>query len=110
MWLNEPTLKHKLTDISISNYNLLISVDKSKQPKTPSNPSIDDLSMENRVYAALQTNSKTSHLTNVKVYAKKGVVTLLGLASNEDEIVQVYDLVKELDGINIFKMNFKLKR
>lgn len=110
MWLNEPISKHEPIDLSTGNYNLLISVEKSKPPGTLANSSNDDLGMENRVYTALKANSKTSHLTDIKVYAKKGVVTLLGLAANEDEIVQVYDLVKELDGINIFKMNFKLKR
>jgi|GEM_PF-4557636 len=109
MWLNEPASKHKLTDVPTSNYNLLISVDKPQQSDSGPNLLNDDLSLENKVYTALQANSRTSHLTEIKVYAKQGVVTLFGLASNEDEIVQVYDLVKELEGIDTFRMNFKLR-
>jgi osmotically-inducible protein OsmY len=110
MWLNQPTSEFKLTHQVYDNYNLLISVDKSKGPESDDTILNDDLATENKIYSALRNNSKTGHLTNIKVYAKRGVVTLLGLASNEDEIVHVYDLVKELDGINAFKMNFRLKK
>jgi osmotically-inducible protein OsmY len=89
-------------------YDLLISVDRSAAIEKEGK--IDNLISEEDIYLALRMNSKTSHLNNIKVYVKQGVVTLLGQTSCEDDIVQVYDLVRDLDGIVTFKMSFNLRK
>jgi osmotically-inducible protein OsmY len=89
-------------------YDLLISVDRSDA--TEKEDKIDNLISKEDIYLALRMNSKTSHLNNIKVYVKQGVVTLLGQASCEDDIIRVYDLVRDLEGISTFKMSFNLRK
>lgn len=68
------------------------------------------MTTQNKIYSALQANNETSHLTNLRVYANGGGVTLLGTVPNHDDLVRVYDLVREVDGVHLLKMMLSLEK
>lgn len=68
------------------------------------------MTTENKVYLALQANSETSHLTNLKVYANGAGVTLWGTVPSHDDLARVYDLIRGVDGVNMLKMMLSLEK
>lgn len=68
------------------------------------------MTLQNRIYSVLQASSETSHLTNLKVYGHGGGVTLLGTVPSHDDLVRVYDLVREVDGVHLLKMMLSLEK
>lgn len=68
------------------------------------------MTTENKIYSVLQASSETSHLTNLKVYANGGGVTLWGTVPSPDDLSRVYDLVREVDGVHTLKLMLSLEK
>jgi hypothetical protein len=58
-----------------------------------------DLEIQEDVGLALRYNSETAHLTDVSPLVNRGVVSLYGTVSTEDDIARVYDIVSDLEGV-----------
>lgn len=58
-----------------------------------------DLDLQEDVYRALQYNSETAHLSDIRAFATAGTVSLFGTAPSEDDLARIYSVVSELDGV-----------
>lgn len=58
-----------------------------------------DLDVEEDIQTALQTNSETSHLTDVHADVENGIVRLHGTVFSEDDIAIVEYLIRDLEGV-----------
>ena len=68
----------------------------------------NDLDLLDDVYEALQTNSETVHLDNVKVQVNNKVVYLLGTVETQDDVGRVHDIVNGLNGIRSIRNNLQV--
>ena len=68
----------------------------------------NDLDLLDDVYEALQTNSETAHLDNVKVQVNNKVVYLLGTVETQDDVGRVHDIVNSLNGIRSIRNNLQV--
>jgi hypothetical protein len=59
----------------------------------------NDLDLLENIYLALDNNSETGHLSNVKVQVNQGIVNLLGTVESEDDLARVYEIVQDLTGV-----------
>lgn len=58
-----------------------------------------DLDLEEDIRTALQLNSETANLTNVRARVREGVAYLRGTVTSQDDIAIVHYLVRDLDGV-----------
>ena len=68
----------------------------------------NDLDLRDDVYQALEANSETAHLSNVKVQVDNGVVNLLGTVFSQDDIALVHEIVKGLKGVAAIQNNLQV--
>lgn len=68
----------------------------------------NDLDLLDDVYEALQTNSETAHLDNVKVQINNKVVYLLGTVETQDDVGRVHNIVNSLNGIRGIRNNLQV--
>ncbi len=57
----------------------------------------NDMQLEADIRRALQLNSETTHLDNVRIYIRNGVAYLRGFVPNEDDITIVDEFMRDLD-------------
>jgi hypothetical protein len=58
-----------------------------------------NLDLEEDIYEALRYNSETRHLQNIRVYVHNGIVSLFGTVPSDQDLVQVYNIVSDLEGV-----------
>jgi hypothetical protein len=58
-----------------------------------------DLEIQDQVYKALRYNSETANLTNIAVQVDGGVVHLLGMVADDDDVARVYSVVSDLPSV-----------
>jgi hypothetical protein len=68
----------------------------------------NDLDLLDDVYEALQTNSETAHLDNVKVQVNQRTVYLLGTVDTQDDMARVHSIVNSLQGIRSIRNNLQV--
>jgi hypothetical protein len=58
-----------------------------------------DLDLQEDVYRALQYNSETAHLSDIRALVTEGVVSLFGTVPSEDDLARIYSVVSGLEGV-----------
>jgi osmotically-inducible protein OsmY len=59
----------------------------------------NDSDLEEDIRMALRQNSETTHLEDVRVYVRNGIVYLRGTVLDEDDITIVDEFVRDIDAV-----------
>ncbi len=80
--------------------------DRERLPRAVDN---NDLDLLDNVYEALNNNSETAHLDNIKVQVNNKIVYLLGTVETQDDVGRVHTIVNSLDGIRAIRNNLQTR-
>ena len=65
----------------------------------PSRVDDNDSDLEFDIRKALRHNSETTHLENVRVYVRNGIVYLRGTVDDDDDITIVDEFIRDIDAV-----------